>query len=448
MTQRPIVIGSREYVDLPELDLQTVPAKVDTGADSSAIWASDIHSEGDVLTYRLFAPGSALYSGQEIRTKVFKTAFVKNSFGHTEFRYKVRLLFQVGETRLRRWVTLADRSRNTYPILLGKSFLKNRFVVDVSRSNLYKPEMAARQRSVLLLSAKPQLLEGFVRDVSQYNQSPANYSCVGYDQLTYYLDDAQTAVTNAADGSRDLADYDLIYFKSHNNNMELAVAAAEYLHFRHRRFIDDELQTYVSTSKLSESLKLTCHGLPVPPTFCAQTPLLRERYNEIEATLGKPFVLKEIFSDKGRNNYLIRTKQDFYRVLDEAPTAYIFAAQKYIENDGFLRVLVVGQDVGLVIRRSPTRHADRLKAHLNKPAGSKNAEKMALSECPNEVQELAVKAAVTLKRQVAGVDMVQDKQTKRWYILEVNNAPQIRSGSHLAEKAEAMARYFDKELDR
>jgi D-alanine-D-alanine ligase-like ATP-grasp enzyme len=51
-------------------------------------------------------------------------------------------------------------------------------------------------------------------------------------------------------------------------------------------------------------------------------------------------------------------------------------------------------------------------------------------------------------RQVAGVDLVQDKLSGTWYILEVNNAPQLRSGSFVDEKAAMIAKFFDKELKR
>jgi glutathione synthase/RimK-type ligase-like ATP-grasp enzyme len=89
-----------------------------------------------------------------------------------------------------------------------------------------------------------------------------------------------------------------------------------------------------------------------------------------------------------------------------------------------------------------------LKAHLNKPSGSANAIQREYEDVPAEVRELAVRSAHIMQRQVAGVDIVQDKHTKKWYVLEVNNAPQLRSGSFVDEKAKAVAQLFDKELNR
>lgn len=442
------IIGSRELVDILDLQLRGVPAKVDTGADSSAIWASNVRIDGDTLKYCLFAPGSAFYQNLDISTQAFRTTSVKNSFGNAEFRYKVRLRLRVGNSTMTTWVTLADRSHNTYPILLGKNFLKNRFVVDVSQVNLHGTNDGAADAAILLLSAKPQPLQKFVTEMAQYNVAPVNYVCIGYDQLVYYISESHTRVSAAADQKRDIAEYRLTYFKSHGSNSELAFAAAEYLHFRNRRFIDEELSSYVSGSKLSECMKLSCHDLPVPDTLCGVTSLLRERYDDIVAQLGSPFVLKEIKSDQGKNNYFVSNKKDFEHILDSAPGDYVFMAQKFVENEGFLRLLVMGKEVVLGVQRTPTAHVNQLKSHLNKPSGGKNATKLELSNLGGDIQELAIKAASIMHRQVAGVDIIQDKHSKKWYILEVNNAPQIRGGSHVDEKARALAKYFDKELNR
>ena len=52
------IIGSTEFVNFGER-AQKIPAKIDTGADSSAVWASDIHIDKDgALKFSLFGEGS------------------------------------------------------------------------------------------------------------------------------------------------------------------------------------------------------------------------------------------------------------------------------------------------------------------------------------------------------------------------------------------------------
>lgn len=435
-------IGTAELLSLVDDHISNIPAKIDTGADGSSIWASNIHLEDDKLVFNFFAPGSAYYQEKPVITTAYKVASVKNSFGQSEFRYKIRLAVQVGEYKLTRWFSLANRSKNTYPVLLGKNFLKNHFIVDVSRKFiLSKPN---HTNKILVLSTKP--TEEFFNEVNKYNKEPTAYQTATYNQLAYYLDGSHTSVVNLNDNKTDVANYAFTYFKSHAKHPELAAATAEYLNYKSRPFVDRELLKYISNSKLSQYMKLNCYNFPVPASISATSSVLRGMYSEIIEKIGKPFVLKEINSDQGKNNYLIDNKSDFTRILGEAQDNFQFMAQKYIPNEGFLRVYVFDKEAKLAIWRSAHTHSDQLKAHLNKPAGGVNAKLVDLSDISGEVHDICTRAAVALDRQVSGIDLVQDKETKRWYILEVNNAPQIRKGSFQDKKAEAMAQFFDREL--
>jgi D-alanine-D-alanine ligase-like ATP-grasp enzyme len=104
--------------------------------------------------------------------------------------------------------------------------------------------------------------------------------------------------------------------------------------------------------------------------------------------------------------------------------------------------------MSLAVWRAATPHENKLKAHLNKPRGGANAVNVALDDVPSEAQDLAVRAAICLDRQIAGIDLVQDKVTGKWYILEVNNDPQIRGGSFVPAKAAMVAKYFEAELNQ
>lgn len=444
MEQKLIHIGTIELVSLPDDRIKDVPAKIDTGADSSAIWASDIQLKDGKLYFNFFGPGSAYYRKKRVVSTAFKTTSVKNSFGHEEFRYKIRIKVKIGDHTFTRWFSLADRSRNTYPILLGKNFLKNRFVVDVSRKYAVSK---AKTNKVLVLGGQPELTAEFFDKVGELNQLPVEYDCIGYDKVGFYVNGSSIKAVNLQN-RKDLADYSLVYFKSHIKNPEFAAAIAEYLRFKGKPFLDHEPAKYVSMGKLSEYMKLSCLGIPVPSFVCAKTKELKADYDEIVARVGSPFVLKETASDRGQNNYLIDSKKDFTAVLNKAPQDYIFIAQKYVSNDGFYRLYVMGKEVSLAVWRTTHEHKDRLKRHLNKPSGSLNASNVDPKEVPSELHDIAIRSAISLDRQIAGVDILEDKQTKKWYILEVNSAPQIRSGSFIDEKAAAIARYFDKELSK
>ncbi len=127
-------IGRNTLVSFKD-SVQDVPAKVDTGADSSSIWATNIYvDKNHQLHFVLFGDSSPHYTGQEIITDNYSVVKVRSSSGHAQIRYRVVLSVTVVGRNVHVRFTLADRRRNIFPILIGRRTLMNRFIVDVSRS--------------------------------------------------------------------------------------------------------------------------------------------------------------------------------------------------------------------------------------------------------------------------------------------------------------------------
>lgn len=135
--QELTLIGRAEKIELVDLNLAKVPAKVDTGADASSIWVDRAEVKDGVLEVVFFGPQSAFYDGQVhyFPQSEYTMTRVSSSFGHREVRYKLKLKIKVNGRRINGSFTLADRSQKLYPILLGRSLLKNKFIVDVSKGS-------------------------------------------------------------------------------------------------------------------------------------------------------------------------------------------------------------------------------------------------------------------------------------------------------------------------
>lgn len=132
------IIGSTEYVEIT--GVKNVPAKIDTGADTSAIWASHIDMTKDgTLTFTLFDQKSSFYTGEKISTKDYMVKSVRSSHGDVQIRYRVKLPVIVGQKSFTTTFTLADRSRNHFPILIGRHTLEGNFLVDVSKTCIERP---------------------------------------------------------------------------------------------------------------------------------------------------------------------------------------------------------------------------------------------------------------------------------------------------------------------
>lgn len=441
-----LTIGTAERISFPELELYCVPAKIDTGADSSAVWASDIRVSADGhLSFMLFGEGSRYYTGQRIVTSKFRKSLVKNTSGIAEARFKVSLQVKIGERKIRAWFNLSDRSAMRYPVLLGRRLLHNKFIVDVSKRYLYSDNPNVQR--VLVLGAPASRVAQFFDEVAEMCEERVVIEARSFNELLAIASGDGVRVIETI-GGRDIASYDLVYFKTHRRNYEFAIAAAEYLEHRHVRFIDTELAKHTAYDKLTEMIRLALNHLPIPETFCASSEVLISMSEEIVAQIGEPFVCKEINADRGKQNYLLQTSAELRDVLRQTQPGERYMVQRYVPNDGYLRALVLGPEVALLVGRHAVRTTDSRKAHLNNPAGGANAYLVESGEEPDEARGLALAAARLMRRQVAGVDLLCDKNNGQWYILEVNAAPQIRSGSFPDRKAEAFAKFIDLQLNR
>lgn len=143
------VIGRAELVDFPKQNIFGVTAKVDTGADSSSIWATTIKETEDGLSFALFGKSCDFYTGEKVvfAPGEYDTTRVANSFGHREVRYAVKLSIRVRGRLINGTFTLANRANKTYPILLGRKLIAGKFVVDVKQGTpLHEAEKAKRRR--------------------------------------------------------------------------------------------------------------------------------------------------------------------------------------------------------------------------------------------------------------------------------------------------------------
>ena len=137
-TQLNSIIGSTELIDIA--GVKNVPAKIDTGADTSAIWASDIDMEEDgTLIFCLFNADSPFYTGEMLKTTDYRIKTVRSSHGDVQIRYRVKLPVVINGESFVTTFTLANRSRNHFPVLIGRHTIENRFLVDVSRSYVERP---------------------------------------------------------------------------------------------------------------------------------------------------------------------------------------------------------------------------------------------------------------------------------------------------------------------
>ena len=135
-----LIIGRSDVADFPGLGLAGIPVKVDTGAYTSSIHCSaisvDESGEAPVLRFTLLDDSHDAYHGRQLHTAEFSEKLVKNSFGTSERRYVVKTSIALFGKRYRISLSLSERGEMRFPVLLGRKFLKNKFLVDPAATDL------------------------------------------------------------------------------------------------------------------------------------------------------------------------------------------------------------------------------------------------------------------------------------------------------------------------
>lgn len=135
------IVGWRELVDLPGIALTRIPAKIDTGARTSSLHArviDDFERDGEHLVRFAVDWDDIAHEGEAVRVDV---RGITSSNGLTQHRYVIKTPLRIGTVQFRAELSLADRSDMQFPMLIGRTALRRRFVVDAGHSWLQSPEM-------------------------------------------------------------------------------------------------------------------------------------------------------------------------------------------------------------------------------------------------------------------------------------------------------------------
>jgi len=134
------VLGRTDNANFPELHLSEIDIKVDTGAYTSAIHCHEIEEvsmEGkSFIKFKLLDPFHPKYNEKEFIFKKYRKKRVKSSFGISEERFVIQTVIEMFNEQHPIYLTLSERSSMRYPILLGRKFITNRFIIDTSKKNL------------------------------------------------------------------------------------------------------------------------------------------------------------------------------------------------------------------------------------------------------------------------------------------------------------------------
>lgn len=267
------------------------------------------------------------------------------------------------------------------------------------------------------------------------------YESCHLEEVAFLYDGSELEVVNTRNGE-DLRNYDgiflLAWFKLRNHE-EVALAVSLYAQAYGIKILNSEALFNRSKGKLSQCVAAVLNKIATTPFVMAIDHNVLSGLIE-KSAISYPLIVKSITGSRGRHNYLVTDAESLGAALSQAPTKAMIV-QTFVHNDGDFRVLVMGGEVALVIHRRANTDS-----HLNNTSQGGAASLVDLRSPALSVAMLddAVKISKLLRREVTGVDMIVDKKTGQHYFLEVNNMPQLSTGSFTEAKAEVLNSYFDR----
>ena len=273
-----------------------------------------------------------------------------------------------------------------------------------------------------------ELADGFADKIRHLVSDDVIIENCEISELFFELDAESVAIYHPKK-EYDIREFDLVIVRFVGEYLVEAHAVAVYCETFGIQYTDTYFNRLL-LDKLSAQFALWFDGIRNwPRTMYGPVEEMKRRLPEF----GEKAVLKDNKGSKGRLNFVVFSPEQLQLIIDENPGIF-FVLQEYVPNKGDLRVLVLDEVASLVIRRTGNG-----SSHLNNTSQGGVAEIVSLNDIEPDILRMAERAAKLLKLQVAGVDVMYDERTNEPYLLEVNNAPQISSGSFIDEKADLYA---------
>jgi len=125
-----IIIGRIDKADFPELGLNNIAIKIDTGAYTSSIHCKDIHEKNGMLYCNFLDKEHPDYNRKSLVFNTYETIKVKSSNGIAEKRYEINSSIKIFGKVYKISLSLSDRKEMKFPVLIGRKFLNSKFIVD------------------------------------------------------------------------------------------------------------------------------------------------------------------------------------------------------------------------------------------------------------------------------------------------------------------------------
>jgi hypothetical protein len=284
------------------------------------------------------------------------------------------------------------------------------------------------------------LLYNFLK---KYFKEKVEFVLAEYSDIFLSIKPGEILVKIGGLDGEDIKNYDLIWFRSPGKKYkEFALTLAACFDFLHLDYIDTSLgKRALSGGKLINFVRLATGSLPIPQSLFYWSGNLKNDLVNIGRRLGFPLVLKRIDKHWGEGVFILKDNQALKKLSKDINDDEKFILQKFHPNNSDYRILVLDYKVGSWEKMTKSGN------YYPKPVGGLTSKKFfPLSQIPKEMKKLAIKAAKRVNFQIAGVDIIQDKEKGDYFLIEINRVPAIAVDYPGDPELLAIAKFFEKRL--
>lgn len=275
--------------------------------------------------------------------------------------------------------------------------------------------------------------QGFLEYLTKNFSGVAQIVPVRMNEVSIFVGQGKVEIKHFGEN---LEKFDLVYFRRiGNRNLSIANVICDYLVKRKREFIDKALQIEGrGEDKLSNNYFLSLDKVPVVPMVSSSD------WTEIVSFVGLPMIAKDIDKQRTEGIFMIKTKEDFNKLTSDFPESR-FVFEKFMNIEKEYRLLVMGTKVRTVLTKDKRTYGFKVSTPIGIPE-----EYVDPNFIPDNLKKIAVKSAQVLSLQVAGVDLMIEKNTGKPFIIEVNRGPGITNEVDISPELPELAKYLKEKL--
>lgn len=417
-------LGWEEWLGLPELGLPALVAKIDTGAKTSALHATEIEPFGTKANPRVRFVVQPSPEHPELKitcsAPVVDMRDITSSNGETERRYIIGTTLEVGQRSWPIEVSLTDRSSMSYRMLIGRQALGD--VVIVPNQGFCQPilnydayakgaahENPDRPLRIAVLSRENNYS---TRRLVEEGETRGHGVEVIDTTRCYMVINAQNPEVHY-DGKR-LPRYDAVIPRIGASITPYGTAVIRQFETIGTFCVNGSHGISASRDKLQAHQILAKHRIEMPTTAFASSP--KDTNNLIDLVGTTPLIVKLLESTQGKGVVLAETKKAAESVISAFRGLKAnFLVQSFVKEAAGedVRCLVVGNKVIAAMRRKAQEGEFRSNLHQG---GTAEVVRISRAE-----RETALRAAKAFGLNMAGVDLLRSSSGPK--VLEVNSSP-------------------------